>query len=128
MKRKRILVIDDDALVREMVRAMLEEAGYEVVEAADGREGERAFKAGEFHLVIVDIFMPVQDGLETIFAIDASKKGIPVLAISGGSRVSGMDGLRLALEAGANAALEKAFTPEQLLAAVQGLVGPSAAP
>jgi DNA-binding response OmpR family regulator len=122
MAAKRILVIDDDALVRQMIRAMLEEAGFEVAEAADGRAGELAFKAGDFALVIVDVFMPVQDGLETIFAMDASKRGVPVLAISGGSRVSGMDGLRLARDAGADGVLEKAFTPEQLLASIRSLL------
>ena len=61
-----ILVIDDDALLRSAVRAALEAAGYVVIEAADGEKGLRLHREQGPDLVIVDIFMPEQDGLDVI--------------------------------------------------------------
>jgi two-component system response regulator HydG len=117
----RILLIDDDGLFRDMAKAALVEGGFEVAEAADGKAGVEAFKAGAFDLVIVDMYMPGQDGIDTIFDMDAGAKGIPVLAVTGGHTM-GSQSLRLAESAGADLAMEKDFTPEQLVAAVKGLI------
>jgi DNA-binding response OmpR family regulator len=118
----RILVIDDDGLFRELARTALAEAGFEVAEAADGRAGVEAFRRGGVDLVIVDMYMPGQDGIDTIFEMDASAKGVPVIAVTGGHSM-GTDTLRLAESAGADLTLEKNFTPEQLVEAVKGLLG-----
>lgn len=117
----RILVIDDDSLFREMVKAGLEEAGFEVAEAPDGKSGVEAFRAGAYDLVIVDMYMPGQDGIDTIFDMDAGAKGIPVIAVTGGHRM-GNETLRLAESAGANLTMEKEFSPGQLVAAVRKLI------
>jgi CheY-like chemotaxis protein len=117
----RVLVIDDDGLFRDMVKAALSAGGYEVAEAPDGKAGVEAFKKGAFDLVIVDMYMPGQDGIDTIFDMDAGARGVPVIAVTGGHSM-GNETLRLAESAGANLTLEKAFTAEQLLTAVNGLL------
>jgi DNA-binding response OmpR family regulator len=117
----RILVIDDDGVFRSMARATLAKAGFEVEEAVDGKAGVEAFRKTLFDLVIVDMYMPGQDGIDTIFEMDAGAKGIPVLAVTGGHSM-GTDTLRLAESAGADLTMEKSFTPEQFVEAVRGLL------
>ena len=64
MAGSRILVVDDDDDIRGLVRTLLERAGHEVSDAADGREGLRELYAGSPDLVILDVAMPVLDGIE----------------------------------------------------------------
>lgn len=118
----RILVIDDDAMFRDLVRAALTGAGHEVHEAEDGIRGAEAFGAGAFDLVIVDMYMPGQDGIDTIFEMDAAARGARVIAVTGGHPM-GTETLRLAESAGADLTLEKEFSPEELVKAVEGLLG-----
>ncbi len=118
----RILVIDDDGMFRDLVKAALAKGGFEVEGAEDGKKGVEAFKKGTFDLVIVDMYMPGQDGIDTIFEMDAEAKGVPVIAVTGGHSM-GTDTLRLAESAGADLTMEKDFTPEQLVERVQGLIG-----
>ena len=118
----RILVIDDDALFRDMMRTVLASAGHAVEEAEDGIKGVEKFRAGKYDLVVVDMYMPGQDGIDTIFEMDAKARGAKVLAVTGGHAM-GAQTLRLAESAGADLAMEKRFTPEELLKVVAGLVG-----
>src|SRR5215475_9368973 len=75
-----ILLIDDDPLVRYSVRTILEGAGHEVTEADNGRGGLECFRATRYDAVITDIIMPDMEGIETIRAIRALDKQMPVLA------------------------------------------------
>jgi len=68
----RIIVIDDDRKLREVICRALERAGYNVIEAADGRAGIRLYREQGGDLVVTDIFMPERDGLETIGCCAAS--------------------------------------------------------
>jgi CheY-like chemotaxis protein len=77
-----ILVIDDDPLVRYSVRTILEGAGHEVTEADNGRSGLESFRATRYDAVITDIIMPDMEGIETIRAIRALDRQMPVLAMS----------------------------------------------
>jgi DNA-binding response OmpR family regulator len=117
----RILVIDDDGLFRDIVRTALEGAGHVVVEAEDGVKGAESFRSGGADLVIVDMYMPGQDGIETIFDLDAGARNVPVIAVSGGHAM-GKDSLKMAVNAGASMTLEKGFAPEELVEAVRGLL------
>jgi DNA-binding response OmpR family regulator len=117
----RILVIDDDPLFRAMARAGLEAGGFEVDEAGDGKAGAETFHKGAFDLVIVDMYMPGQDGIDTIFELDAGSRGVPVIAVSGGHPM-GANTLRMAGAAGADMTLEKGFTPEELAGVVRELL------
>jgi len=112
-----ILIIDDDAVMRASIALALKSANHEVFSAINGKEGMRHFRAIQADLVITDIFMPEQDGLETITEIHKKLPHVAILAISGGSAVSSAM-LSVALQSGATAILEKPFDRETLLASV----------
>jgi two-component system, chemotaxis family, chemotaxis protein CheY len=117
----RILVIDDDALLRGAIRVALESAGYEVIEAADGDAGLRLHREQGADVVVVDLFMPKRDGLEVIRAMRAEAPGAKIIAMSGGSRLR-LDLLDAAAAFGAARTLWKPFTPGALLTAVRELL------
>ncbi|MDQ7830503.1 MAG: response regulator [Desulfovibrionaceae bacterium] len=117
---KTILVIDDDATIRGVVRLYLETEGHVVLEATDGKAGMRLFHANPVDLVILDIFMPEKDGIETIQEIREAGN-CKVLAISGGSPTMGMDFLHHAKAFGANDILVKPFSESELLDTVRRL-------
>jgi CheY-like chemotaxis protein len=79
----RILVIDDNAAIRELLRLILEEEGYEVIEAADGAEGLQRYQAAPTDLVITDLQMPGMDGLELLQALLRLVPTPALMAISG---------------------------------------------
>lgn len=114
-----ILVIDDDAQMRRLMARILGAAGHVVLEAADGRSGLRLFRAARPGLVITDIVMPEQEGIETIRIIAREAPEIPILAISGSA---GPGYLRMATSLGATAKLEKPFGAGELLAVVAELL------
>ena len=103
----RILVIDDDEAFRPMVKQMLEQAGHEVLEAANGKEGVKLYNAEAPDLVITDLIMPEQEGIETILGLVKENPDAPVIAMSGGGRFTGIDVLSSARKFGAKQALAK---------------------
>ncbi len=126
---KTILVVDDDPSIRALIRLYLEGAGYQVVEASDGRRGVRLLGEEKIDLVVLDIFMPEMDGLEVLQLMRTQGRGCKVMAISGGSAKVGMDLLGHATIFGADDVLEKPFDEATLLRKVADLIGPvSAAP
>ncbi|MFN2644436.1 MAG: response regulator [Burkholderiales bacterium] len=117
---RRILVIDDSQDTRELMQLLLEHAGYTVEVAPDGAAGLRAQHARPADLVITDIFMPKQDGIETIAELRRTYPDLKVIAISGGGEVVKNPGyLRTAREIGAHAVLAKPFEIGELLRTVQ---------
>ncbi len=126
---KRILVIEDDAEQRELLNEVLTEAGYEVLEACDGKAGLDLFRQQPCTLVITDIFMPEKEGLETIRELRSEFLGVKIIAMSGGGlgiRSGGNQKIDVALEAaqafGANRILNKPFKIKQLLETVGELI------
>ena len=117
----RILIIDDEAPLRVMVRQMLEKADYMVEEANDGAAGLKCVLHNPIDLVITDIFMPDKDGLATILELRAQFPHLKIIAISGGSR-RGPDYLPIAKKLGAQHALAKPFERRELLDAVAGIL------
>lgn len=115
----RILVIDDEAQARDVLRQMLEKAGYEVVEAPEGAEGLQLHREHPVDLIITDILMPGKEGIETILALRKSALKVKIIAISGGGRMNKLDLLAVAREFGAVRTLAKPFTRHELLVAVQ---------
>lgn len=117
-----ILVIDDDSAVSTTIALLLERSGHGVVVANDGRKGLKSFESGQFDLLIVDIFMPGMDGLETIRLVHQQRPEIPILVISGQSFASepkpAPDFLYMATKLGAVSSLRKPFRPAELLSAV----------
>jgi CheY-like chemotaxis protein len=115
---KKILVIEDNAIVRNTVMRILQSAGYEVVIANDGLRGVEAFRKEQPDLVISDIIMPEQEGIATIRQILGEKPGTKIIAISGGGRVGNTDFLQIARKMGAADVLPKPFDPEDLLSRI----------
>lgn len=120
----RILIIDDDDGLRRMLVLMLERCGYAVVDANNGRDGLSKLRTEQFDLVVTDLIMPEQEGLETIMAIRQQYPEMKVVAMSGGSRMSGFDFLPAAMGFGAVAALKKPFARDEFLEVVARFVGP----
>ena len=122
----RILVMDDDALLRGALRVALEAAGYEVLEAADGDAGLRLQREQGADLVLVDIFMPHRDGLEVIRALRDEIPPPKIIAMSGGGQTGQVEVLRAAAAFGAARTLLKPFEPRDLLTAIRDLLGEAA--
>lgn len=113
--KKKALVIDDEMMVRYSLKKMLGALGFDVLEASDGQEGERLADAEpNLSLIVTDIIMPRQEGVETISNIRRKLPEIPMVAISGGGRIRSLDFLDIAQKAGANAVLPKPFTKDDL--------------
>ena len=117
----RILVADDEAGVRGFLRKVLEEGGYEVIEAVDGKQALQQARAGHVDLVITDLVMPGQEGLETIRALRREVPGVGIIAISG---AFGGQFLKVAQMMGAAAVLNKPVSAELLLARVAEVLQP----
>ena len=119
----RLLVIDDDNLVRAALTDMLQTAGFDVVTASNGRLGLELLETTPVDAVITDILMPEQEGLETIREARQRFPDIRILAISGGGAGGGETQLlRFAESFGADQTLSKPFTGSQLVAAVRTLL------
>ena len=114
-----VLVIDDEAGIRDLVREVLEEAGHAVLEAEDGRAGLSIFRAARPDVAIVDLFMPEKEGIETIGAMRAASPEMTIVAISGGGRFGVTEVLDGVTALGATMALQKPFRPERLLSALE---------
>ena len=113
----RILIIDDDAAVRTTVRVLLERAGYDIIEAGDGREGSRMLDGVD--LVITDLLMPEVDGVDLLGMIRREGRSVPVIAMSGGGKVDSKSYLDVAKALGAFATIAKPFDLEHLLSTVR---------
>jgi DNA-binding response OmpR family regulator len=117
----RILLIDDDEVARRAMGAILEEAEHEVTYAANGEIALALYAKRPFPLVLVDLVMPVKNGLQTISELMQLDKGARIVAFSG---VSPED-LDLAAELGAARLLVKPVAPQDLIAAVNSQLGVS---
>ena len=118
----KVLVIDDDDEIRQLLRHLLEEAGYQVIEAANGTAGIRCAEREHPQLLIVDMLMPEKEGLETISEIRVNMKDVKILAISGGGRTGNMGPLKIAKQMGADGVLAKPFKLIELRNAVSSLL------
>jgi len=121
--KKRILVVDDDAGVRDVLKSMLEMAGYSVSVAENGKEAMRALRVEGADLILTDLVMPEQEGIETIKALRQEYPHLRVIAMSG---AFGGDYLRIAAYLGAHGTLAKPIQMEALLKLVANVLsGPA---
>lgn len=122
-----ILVVDDEALLRRVVRKMLEAAGHQVLEAGNGNEALAMVAQTPPDLIIMDVLMPEREGIETIASLRRAKSAIPILAVSGGGRTKMTEFLKIAERFGADASLRKPFDQKTLLGAVERLLNKAGA-
>ena len=118
----RVLIIDDDQQMRLMLAETLADEGFEVVEASDGAEGVRLHKAQPVDIVVTDLIMPGQEGLETIMQLRRENPELPVIAMSGGGRIGSADYLTVARKMGACRVFAKPFSRAELVAAIREVV------
>ena len=115
----KILVIDDDVMVRASIVHILEDGGYDVLIAEDGIRGMAAFRNEQPDLVITDILMPEQEGIQTINEIRSANPDAKIIAISGSGRFGDADFLKMARRLGASDTIAKPFDPDELLSRVK---------
>ena len=113
----RILIIDDEAGIRALLRTTLETAGYEVTEAANGRQGLEQYRHAQTDLIITDIAMPELNGLDMILELTRQFLDVKVIAISDEGGES--DALDVARLLGARRTFQKPFSMQKLLGAVR---------
>src|SRR5882672_9503076 len=123
----RILLIDDDDLLRGVLAKALTHGGHEIVQASDGRQGVEVARASSFDLVITDLIMPVQEGVETITTLHKEQPKLKVIAMSGGASNSKLY-LQIAGKLGARRVVNKPFTPKQLIEVIDEVLADENAP
>ncbi|MDP3921045.1 MAG: response regulator [Candidatus Omnitrophota bacterium] len=117
-----IIVIDDNTDIREILGTFLTESGYEVTLAADGKQGVDRFREKAADLVITDLLMPEQEGVETIRILRKEAPNLRIIAMSGGAKLIPVDYLDLARKLGANRVFQKPFDIQELLKAIEDLL------
>ena len=120
-----ILIIDDDKHIRDLLRKVLEGAGYSVADAPNGRIAMRMWREKPADLIITDILMPEQDGLEFIRELRRDVPHAKIIALSGGSQKINLDTLDIAKRFGAVSTLNKPFEIKQLLETVRSVITPT---
>ena len=115
--KEKILIVDDDASVRESLRKVLADAGYEVALAADSREAEEQFESGHVDLLLLDIGLPVKNGWDAFERITNEAPVLPIIIITGQASQHDM-----AVAAGVGALMDKPLDVTGLLNAMQELL------
>ncbi len=118
-----ILVVDDDDAVRSSIKFLLDLEHYSVITAENGRDALSKFHAVKPDLVITDLIMPEQEGIETIIALRKIWPYGAVIAMSGGGRIGSIDILLMAQGLGADFTIVKPFDPNELLGLVKRSLG-----
>ena len=110
----RLLLVEDDDLVRAVLAEALVAAGHTVQEATDGLHAMEVFRAEPADIVILDLLMPGQEGIETMLMLRREQPELPVVAMSGNPTHSKLY-LEMAAKLGANRVLAKPFSPSALV-------------
>ena len=115
----RILVVDDDEIMREMMEQMLSAAGYVVCACCNGTEAVAAITGEHYDLAVVDMVMPGDDGFSTVEKLTRAQPGIGIIAVSGGDRsFDGTTYLDIVGRRGAHCTLVKPFERDIFLSSV----------
>lgn len=118
----RILLIDDDEQVLDMLYESLTREGYDVLRASNGEKGLRLYRQKPVDLIITDIIMPEKEGIETIIELRRDFPDVKIIAMSGGGRIGTKDYLHLAKIFGVQRTFTKPVAREQLLDAIKELL------
>ncbi len=118
----KILIIDDDETLRELLEMVLQIEGYEVATARNGEEGVRMASESAYDLVFVDLLMPVMDGVVCIEKLGETLDPCPPLMVFSGSRVPGQE-KELLDQPAVVGVLQKPVAPDDILARVREIIG-----
>ncbi|CCO23367.1 response regulator transcription factor [Maridesulfovibrio hydrothermalis] len=119
---KKILLIDDDPKMLDLLKHYLRNEQVSILSAPDGEEGLALFESSSVDLVIIDIFMPNMDGIQTIMELKQKNPDSKILVISGGGEYTGLEYLKQAKALGAAEALVKPFTQIDFISTVQTML------
>jgi len=122
-----VLIVDDDEETRKVLQASLAKADFSAFAVASGEEAVRVCRAQRIDVVLLDIWMPEKDGLETLMEIRRGAPDAKIIAMSGGGKLGSMHPLTFASKLGAKRTLTKPFTHQELLAAISETCGPEPA-
>lgn len=117
----KILVIDDDPRIAELLLQILKSEKHDVIKALDGCEAEKKFKEFKPEIVITDIVMPEKEGTELIMLFKKMVPGIKIIAISGGGIIGPKSYLEVAKKIGANYTFTKPFNIDDIIKAINDL-------
>lgn len=123
---RKIILADDDDSFRSMLCLTLKRLGENVREAANGLEALKLHHAVPADLLITDLIMPDKEGLETILEFRRRDSAIKIIAMSGGGRINAHDFLAIARRFGADRILPKPFSGDELMIAIEALLGRAA--
>ena len=118
----RVLIIDDEAMIRDMLVQILEREGYETITASDGKDGIKIYRENPADLIITDLIMPEKDGIETIMELRQDAKDVKIIAMSGGGKIDPETYLQIAKTMGAVEIITKPFDLRELLKTIQELL------
>ncbi|MCX7194267.1 MAG: two-component system response regulator OmpR [Proteobacteria bacterium] len=116
---QRILIIDDDARLRELLLRYLGEQGFSVKAVGDGSALDKALLLGRYHLLVLDLMLPDEDGLAILRRLRAAGENVPVILLT--ARGDEIDRI-IGLEMGADDYLPKPFNPRELVARIQAVL------
>lgn len=120
-----ILLVEDEFVVRNGLKNALEKRDYLVIDVSNGNEALAVLDTILPAVIITDILMPEKDGIELLFELIKRKSKVPIIAMSGGGRISPADHLENALKMGASAVLIKPFSLDELFAKIAELLSAS---
>jgi CheY-like chemotaxis protein len=118
----KILVIDDQLEMREVMKTLLEDQGYEVEIAQDGMDGLNRHRENPANLIITDLHMPQKDGLETIRELRDAHEDVKIIAMSGANTFMVETNLETSERIGADKAFSKPFDHDEFNQAVRELI------
>ena len=118
----RILIIDDEPIIRDVLIETLEREGYETVTASGGKDGIKIHRENPADLIITDLIMPDQEGIETIMELRREFKDVRIIAMSGGGKIGSDTYLQMAKTLGAIKSIAKPFNRKELLKTIQELL------
>ena len=121
----RILIVEDDDTLLQVLRGALSESGHSVMEAFDGTIASKIMKKESFDLIVADIFLPEKDGLELIREVKKGAPEVKIIAISGGGKHNRDSNtyLKAAMSFGADCRIDKPFEITELLDSIRVLLG-----
>jgi DNA-binding response OmpR family regulator len=114
-----VLLVDDDPIVRATYEHLLKEHGYEVLSAGDGNEALSCLRESSVGAILLDVFMPDRDGLETLIEVKKEFPGVRVIVMTGGGLGTRQEYLAIASKFGADAIVKKPASIDEILAALR---------